>query len=93
MMNSWLPAVARAQHIERLVGQEPALWQQVDALIATKRPTEYDQAITLLKDLRDLAGRCGQTADFAARLDQLRASHARKPGLMQRLDGAELGGS
>jgi len=86
-------AVARAQHIERLVGQEPALWQQVDALIATKRPTEYDQAITLLKDLRDLAGRCGQTADFAARLDQLRASHARKPGLMQRLDGAELGGS
>ncbi|MGH2391274.1 MAG: hypothetical protein ACRDIE_24020 [Chloroflexota bacterium] len=41
-------AAARAQYLDRLAGQEPALWQQVDALIVAKRPTDYDQAITLL---------------------------------------------
>jgi hypothetical protein len=31
--------------------------------------------------------------DFAAHLDQMRANYARKPCLMQRLDGAKLDGS
>jgi hypothetical protein len=86
-------AAARSRHLDRLAGQEPALRQQVDALIATKRPTDYDQAVTLLEDLRDLAARAGQTAAFAAHLDELRAEHARKPSFIQRLDRAKLGGS
>jgi hypothetical protein len=84
---------ARSRHLDRLAGQEPALRQQVDALIATKRPTEYDQAVTLLEDLRDLAAHAGQTAAFAAHLDELRAEHARKPSFIQRLDRAKLGNS
>jgi hypothetical protein len=86
-------AAARSRHLDGLAGQEPALWQEVDALIATKRPTDYDQAITLLQDLCDLAARGGQAAAFAAHLDELRAEHARKPSLLQRLDRAKLGGS
>jgi hypothetical protein len=84
-------AAARAQRLDQLAGQEPALWHQVDALISAKRPTDYDRAITVLKDLRDLATRSGETAAFAAHLDELRAEHARKPTLMQRLDRAKLG--
>ncbi len=84
-------AAARSQHLDRLAGQEPAIRQQVEALIAGKRPTDYDQAVTLLEDLRDLAARAGQTAAFAAHVDEeLRAEHARKPSFIQRLDRAKF---
>ena len=63
----------------------------LDALIETKRPAEYDQAVQLLKDLHDLWARSGRDAGFDARLSQLRERHARKPSLLQRLDQAGLG--
>jgi hypothetical protein len=33
------------------------LWQQVEELIAAKQSKRYDEALALLKDLRDLAAR------------------------------------
>ncbi|MGH8490649.1 MAG: hypothetical protein ACREXS_17745 [Gammaproteobacteria bacterium] len=50
-------AVARAQHLDEIAGKEPALWNKVEGLIATKQPKNYDQAVELLADLRDLAAR------------------------------------
>jgi uncharacterized Zn finger protein len=63
----------------------------VDKLIATKKPREYDTAVQLLIDLRDLAERDGDTAAFQHRLAELRAAHARKPSLLERLHLAGLG--
>ncbi|SRR5712691_1066831 len=77
-------ARARTRHLDQLAGREPVLWQKVESLIATKQPKSYDQAMELLVDLRDLAAR-KDAAGFQRRVEALRAAHARKPTLMERL--------
>ncbi len=83
-------AAARARYLDGLAGREADLWGQVDALIATKRPAEYDRAVGLLTDLRDLYARADRTREFEARRDRLRDEHARKPSLLQRFNQAGL---
>jgi hypothetical protein len=83
-------AIARDRHLDELVGKEPALWRQVEGLIATRQPKAYDQAVALLVDLRDLAAREG-VGDFRLRVETLRAEHARKPSLIGRMQKAGLG--
>lgn len=79
--------IARAPHLDALAGREPAIWKQIEGLIAMKQPKSYDYALTLLVDLRDLAARKGG-ADFRQRVEELRAAHARKPTLIDRLQKA-----
>jgi len=81
-------AAARAKYLDSLVGREEQLWQQAESLIAAKRPKEYDQAVELLKDLRDLAARAGASEDFDGRLARLRAQHFGKPSFIDRLNRA-----
>ncbi|MGC5030100.1 hypothetical protein [Micromonospora sp. DT229] len=83
-------ATARQRHLDTLAVDQPAAWQRVDELIATKRPREYDSAVQLLVDLRDLAERDGDSGLFQQRLTELRAVHARKPSLLERLNLAGL---
>jgi hypothetical protein len=83
-------AVARQRHLDTIAVDQPAAWQQVDDLIATKKPREYDTAVQLLVDLRDLGERDGNTASFRRRLAELRTTHARKPSLLERLELAGL---
>jgi hypothetical protein len=84
-------AAARQRHLDTLAVDQPAAWQRVDALIATKKPREYATAVQLLVDLRDLGERDGDISLFRQRLAQLRTVHARKPSLLERLDLAGLG--
>ncbi|MEV0939577.1 hypothetical protein AB0I90_04230 [Micromonospora wenchangensis] len=84
-------AAARQRHLDTLASDQPAAWQRVDELIATKKPREYDSAVQLLVDLRDLAERDGDSGLFQQRLAELRAVHARKPSLLERLNLAGLG--
>ncbi|MGH9419800.1 MAG: hypothetical protein ACRD3J_07500 [Thermoanaerobaculia bacterium] len=77
------------QHLDALAGNEPAIWKEVEGLIASKQPTRYDHAVTLLVDLRDLAARKGG-AGFQQRVEELRAAHVRKPTLIDRLQKAGL---
>jgi hypothetical protein len=81
-------AAKRAKHLESLVGREDDLWAEVEAAVAKKLPKEYDRAIELLRDLRDLAERAGRTDGVAARIMQLRERHAKKSAFLQRLDKA-----
>jgi hypothetical protein len=85
-------AAARQRHLDTLAVDQPAAWRRVDELIATKKPREYDTAVQLLVDLRDLAERDGDTAAFRQRLAELRTEHARKPSLLERLELAGLDG-
>ena len=57
------PAVARAMHLDTLRGREPALWRQVNDLIATKHPKRCSEAVEFLVDLQahdDRAARQGR---------------------------------
>lgn len=82
-------ALAREKHLDSLVGREKKLWVEIDDLVATKQPKNYDQAVKLLYDLRDLAAR-GEGGDFWLRIEGLRQAHARKPSFMERLKKARL---
>ncbi len=83
-------AAARKQRLDELAKDEDAAWSRVETMIATRKPSEYDAAVTPLTDLQDLAQRDGHPATFARRSLALRQSHARKPSLIERLDRAGI---
>ena len=88
-------AAARAQHLDALASQGEAAWQRVDALIRATKPKDYDQAVALLIDLREIAERDGQSLDVERRVQRIRDTYPRRPALQERLDRAGLatGGS
>jgi len=83
-------ADARELHLAALAKREAATWGEVDTLIATKQPKAYDEAITLMRDLRDVCARAGRQAQAAMRIARLREEHAKKPSLLERLRRAGL---
>jgi hypothetical protein len=84
-------AAAREQRLDALALREEQAWQQVNSLIGTKKPREYDEAVAILLDLQALAERAGDGNAFSQRFRQLREQHLRKPSLIQRFDKAGLG--
>jgi len=77
-------ALAREKHLKSLAGREGRLWADVKSLVASKRQLDFDQAVTILVDLRDLAaGAAG--SDFQLRVGELRQMHARKRTFLERL--------
>jgi FtsZ-interacting cell division protein YlmF len=83
-------AEQRQQYLDNLANREPEAWERVDALIATKQPGRYDDAVKLLSDLRDLAHRDGRKPEVEARLRRLSEQHAKKPTFIERLTKAGL---
>jgi hypothetical protein len=83
-------AAARAKYLCSIAGSERKLWADVEELIATKQPRNYDRVLKLLEDLRDLAEREKSRPEFNARLEALHAAHTRKPTLIERLRKAGM---
>ncbi|MDF3309589.1 hypothetical protein P3H15_31720 [Rhodococcus sp. T2V] len=81
-------ALAREKRIDELARDEEATWSRIDAMIATRKPDQYDAAAALLTDLQALADRDGRRDTFTQRSQALRHTHARKPRLIERLDRA-----
>lgn len=82
---------ARARYFADLAKREIEVWRKVDALVATKQPGKYDEAVKLLCDLRDLALQEGRPDEFETRLLQIREAHTKKPSFLQRLEKGGLG--
>ena len=83
-------AEKRKQHLESLAGKQNILWANVDKLIATRQPKQYDEAVTLLQDLHDLADMQNKSRDFSARMGALHSEHTRKNTLVERFRKAKL---
>jgi hypothetical protein len=81
---------ARERRLDKLADEEDAAWSRVDAMIATRKPAEYDAAVTLLTDQQALAEREDRYDTFTLRTTALRQTHARKPTLIQRLEQAGI---
>jgi hypothetical protein len=77
-------ADARKKRFESLAGKENHLWSTVDKLIATKQPRRYDEAVSLLKDLHDLAVLKGKSGEFKSRMAALERANAAKGTLIER---------
>jgi hypothetical protein len=86
-------AQARERHLTALAGRQEEAWRQVSTLIDAKRPKDYDTAVGLLLDLRDVSDRDGTSAAFTHRLRDLHHQHQRKPSLIERLHRAGLSGA
>jgi hypothetical protein len=85
-------AAARAKRLDQLATRKEAAWEKVAEWIETRRPGDYDLAVSLLRDLQALAEREGDSAAFGRRFGELRARHQRKPSLQERFDRAGLPG-
>ena len=72
-------AAAYARHLDQLATRTEAAWQEAAALIETKRPRDYDLAVSLLRDLQALADRQGDPAAFRRRFGELRAATSASP--------------
>jgi len=83
-------AAARARHLDEIAGREPQLWARIDTLVAATQPKSYDEAVSLLIDLRDLAQRQGADRQFRMKLEAIYVAHARKPSFLKRLSKAGL---
>jgi len=81
---------ARERYLKDLGSRKAEVWVKVNQLIATKQPKKYDEAVALLRDLRDLERRDGQTGEVEARLRQIHMQHQGKPTLVRRLRKAGL---
>jgi hypothetical protein len=85
-----LEALARERYLRNLAKREPAVWRQVETLIATRRPANYEQAAKLLADLRDVGIRQDRADQIDAQIRRLCERHAKKESLLSRLCRAGL---
>ena len=83
-------AASYAKHLDQLATHTEAAWEKAAEWIETKRPRDYDLAVSLLRDLQALADRQEDPAAFRKRFLDLRAEHQRKPSLLDRFDQAGL---
>ena len=85
-------AADKAKRLNQLATRTEAAWEKVAEWIETRRPGDYDLAVSLLRDLQALAEREGSSDAFSKRFGELRARHERKPTLQERFDRAGLPG-
>ncbi|GAA2003947.1 hypothetical protein GCM10009799_33890 [Nocardiopsis rhodophaea] len=83
-------ALAREKRLDTVARDPETSWARVDALIDSRRPSDYDVAVEILQDLQAVASRGGDAERFAERFTRLRQRHLRKPSLIARLDRADL---
>ena len=83
-------AERRKKHLESLTGKESELWTKANDLIATKQPKRYDEAVSIIKDLHELAGTAGKDSDFLLRMENLVNEHEGKRTFVDRLRKAQL---
>lgn len=84
-------AEAAVQRRAALLEEGDQIWPRLQRMIDAKKPAEYDAAVCILTDLRAAAHQSGDAVPFQQRIHQLRATNAKKPGLIARLDRADLG--
>ncbi|HYZ55395.1 MAG TPA: hypothetical protein VE733_18095 [Streptosporangiaceae bacterium] len=85
-------AAGREKRLKELARDQETAWADAERLINTKQQAQYDAAVALLKDLREIARREDQAQAFARRFAALREAHLRKPSLIARFDHAGLTG-
>jgi hypothetical protein len=81
---------SRTLFLDQLAKREKAVWKEVDAYIQKRQPNDYDRAVALLSNLRDLAVRQGGEDEFHLTMEDLRRTHSAKDSFLRRLAKAKL---
>jgi hypothetical protein len=83
-------AAARKQKLEELASSQEQAWRQIEEALKSKKVGVYDQLVSTLSDLHEVAIQQQSLEHFTARMARLRAAHRAKYSLIQRLDKAGL---
>ncbi len=83
-------AKRRKAHLESLRGEETTLWSKVYELIDTRQAKGYDEAVSFLCDLRDLAKMQQDAEAFRVRMTALHEGNTRRTALVKRFRKARL---
>ena len=85
-------AEERKQYLKSITGKEESLWAKVEELVKKSTARNYDEATSLLQDLRDLDKIKSRFPPFITKLAVFKAKHERKKALLKRFSKAELFG-
>jgi hypothetical protein len=80
---------ARRARLDAIVRRGENAWNEVEAEIGRRNPKGYDNAASLLADLRAIAEERGAIEDFARRVRMIRERHAQKGRFIERLAAIE----
>jgi hypothetical protein len=83
-------AAKRARYLDELAVRQEQAWELLERKVESKQQKGYDEAVGLLKDLRDVSLRDGAAGSFEARVRSLHARHAKKPAFVKRLQKAGM---
>ncbi len=78
-------ATARKKYLNELEKREDEVWKKVNDLIQTLRPVDYDEAVKLLVDLRDLNKEIDNDLIFKDKMRRIYEKHHRKSSFIGRL--------
>ena len=81
---------ARIAELEALVPKQAKIWQEISRLIGSKQSKFYDEVVTHLINLRDLAEYKGKMAEFELRIQQIQTDYGNRHGLISRMQKAGL---
>ena len=81
-----LTEIKRKHELDKLSEQEPRLWEKVAQLIAKKQVKAYDEAVNILKELKELAEYQGRGVNFQEKVNLIHKKYPRLPGLKFRLE-------
>jgi hypothetical protein len=84
-------AAARTRHLAAMAPRQEQIWEHVHAAISTRQPAQYDEAVELMRDLREVSEQEQRLDVFDRRLAELCQQHSKKQSLLQRLEHAGLG--
>ncbi len=80
----------RAHDLDQLDKCERETWERITVHIQKRQSGEYDKAVTLLADLRDLAVRKRRVSEFRSDLEKLRQAHTANASFRRRLAKVDL---
>lgn len=80
----------RLEKLEYLARCEAQVWSNIPALLSKRTASGYDEGVTLLAELRDLAVHQWQRAAFDARLWEVIAPYAGSSALQRRLKAKQM---
>ncbi len=81
----------RQKRLDALESKEDGAWQRARALAEEGRAQPYEEAVALIRDLRDLAERQGTGEAFERRVAEFRSLFEQRAALIRRLNDAGMG--
>ncbi|EJB02608.1 hypothetical protein Rleg9DRAFT_1412 [Rhizobium leguminosarum bv. trifolii WSM597] len=79
-------ARARRTRLNAIIEQGDSIWPEIEFEIERRKASGYDRAASLLMDLKTIAAKNGDTADFTRRLHSIFERHAQKERFIARLN-------